>query len=85
MFLRYERTLLPDYLGEESFERGYEAPFVAESERKAMLLRAYKDLQYQNLLIRNHYWLERVSNNGRNLLKEYEQIVRTLENEVEEK
>lgn len=85
MFLPYERTILPDYIGEQSFEKGFESPFVPNKDRKKMLIKAYNDIQYQNLLIRNHYWLEIVSKNGHNLIKEYDKMLRILESEIEKK
>ena len=85
MFLPYERTLLPDYLGKQSFEKGFESPFVSNKDRKKMLIKAYNNLQYQNLLIRNHYWLEIVSKNGHNLIKEYDKMLKILETEIKKK
>ena len=85
MFLHYERSLLPETKGVQNNDEGFISPFFSKEERKPMLLKAYNNLQYQNLLLRNHYWLKEISQSGQSLLKEYDEILGILEIEIAKK
>lgn len=82
MFLPYERSILPEGIGVEHYDKGFQSPFITKQERQQMLLKAYDDLEYQNNLIRNNYWQKVIITAGHQLIKEHEKTIKILEAEI---
>jgi hypothetical protein len=77
-----ERSLLPyRYYNVDTLDP-LKNPFYTENETKKMFLDAYDNLEYQNLLLRNLYFLQENVKNGELLLKVYNSIIQLLEDEI---
>ena len=77
-----ERSLLPyRYYNVDTLDP-LKNDFYTESETKKMILDAYDNLEYQNLLLRNLYFLQENVKNGEHLLKGYNAIIQLLEDEI---
>lgn len=82
----YEMGLTAYPFFEKSFQRVPEfTPFYTADEQKQLIIRAYKDLKYQNLLLRNHYWLIIVLEEGEKLQKTMRTIIKLLDSEIDSK
>jgi hypothetical protein len=57
-------------------------PFLTEMERQTLRLKAYDDLVYQNLFLRNHYLLFSTIRDGKALQNTFDQIINLLEEEI---
>jgi hypothetical protein len=51
-------------------------------ERQTLRLKAYDDLVYQNLFMRNHYLLFSTIRDGKALQNTFDQIINLLEEEI---
>jgi hypothetical protein len=77
-----ERKLIPyRYYNVDSIDT-LKNDFKSEIETKKLFLEAYSSLEYQNLLLRNVYFLQENVRNGEHILKTYKLINQLLEEEV---
>ena len=77
-----ERMLIPyRYYNVDSIDI-LKNDFKSEIETKKLFLEAYSSLEYQNLLLRNIYFLQENVRNGEHILKTYKSINQLLEEEI---
>jgi hypothetical protein len=77
-----ERKLIPyRYYNLDSIDT-LKNDFKSEIETNKLFLEAYSSLEYQNLLLRNVYFLQENVRNGEHILKTYKLINQLLEEEV---
>ena len=77
-----ERKLIPyRYYNVDSIDT-LKNDFKSEIETNKLFLEAYNSLEYQNLLLRNVYFLQENVRNGEHILKTYKLINQLLEEEV---
>jgi hypothetical protein len=84
----YERTMISQFAGPKIPTFSYISrdtlwnPFLTEMERQTLRLKAYDDLVYQNLFMRNHYLLFSTIRDGKALQNTFDQIINLLEEEI---
>ena len=77
-----ERTLLPyRYYNVDSIDTQKNA-FYTEIETKKLIFKAYDNLEYQNLLLRNVYFLQENVKSGALILEAYNSINKLLDEEI---
>jgi len=77
-----ERTLLPyRYYNVDSIDT-QKNDFYTEIETKKMIFKAYGNLEYQNLLLRNVYFLQENVKSGAHILEAYNSINQLLDEEI---
>lgn len=77
----FETKIIPD-ISNRRF--GFDHSFLSESKEGKTLLNAYNDMTYQNILMRNFYWINIQLREISELEKRMNQIIRMLESEINE-
>ena len=77
-----ERSLLPYRFYNLDTLDPLKNDFHTENETKKMIFDAYNNLEYQNLLLRNLYFLQENVKNGEMLIERYNTIIQLLEGEI---
>ena len=84
-FVLLERSLVPyRYYNVGSFDTKKNV-FYTENETKKMIYEAYDNLEYQNMLLKNLYFLQENVKNGELILKTYNSINHMLDEEIRTK
>ena len=74
-----EGTFIPDI----NYRRyGFDYEFDNHTRLQEFYLKAYDDMSYQNLLLRNFYWINIQLSEIRNLQEKMNQIIRLMEGEI---
>ena len=60
----------------------YSSPFYDKKEQSALMLKAFRNLEYQNLLISNHRLIGATIMEGEQLQNTFNQIIGLLEKEI---
>lgn len=74
-----EGTFLPNIINRRY---GFDYEFDNHNRLAELYLKAYNDMSYQNLLLRNFYWINIQLSEIRNLQGKMNQIIRLLEDEI---
>ena len=77
-----ERSLLPYRFYNVDTIDPLKNDFYTENETKKMIFDAYNNLEYQNLLLRNLYFLQENVKSGEMLIEGYNTIIQLLEDEI---
>jgi len=80
--MHFELNLFPD---DSNSRYGYDNLFQSSGLRKEMLVKAYEDMNYQNILLRNFYWINIQLEKIEELEEKMDQIIHLLENEIGQK
>ncbi len=77
----FEAKIIPDI---SNRRYGFDYSFLREGQESKILLNAYDDMTYQNILMRNFYWINIQLREISELEKRMNQIIRMLESETNE-
>ncbi len=78
----FERTLIPYRYYNVDFINTQKNDFYTEIETEKMIIEAYDNLEYQNLLLRNVYFLQENVKSGELILEAYNSINQLLDEEI---
>lgn len=81
----YETRHMPNHYFKTSPADGFISPFHNAEELQEQFKTAYEDPEYQNLLLRNHQYLDGVILDGSRALAMMESIISLLDNEIKKR
>ena len=77
----YEQNLVPTPF---RLQEGFEYVFEDEKTIIQQTRRAYEDLKYRNILLRNHFWIQRNLGSAKTLKKRYDDIIGRIGRELQQ-
>jgi hypothetical protein len=77
--MSFEDKVLPNILNQSY---GFDYKFIDNEKSEALHQKVYGDMTYQNLLLRNMYWINIQLREIKKLERKMDQIIRLLEREI---